>query len=97
MVVLTGSAGVFSHYPNGYMWTGSGEREVVKYVGFSKPFNGKPSVSASLAMVDSSNGANLRVNVSVQDVTNDGFNVRVATWGDTKLAGVSISWIAVRG
>lgn len=56
MVVLTGSASVFAHYPNGYMWTGSGEREVVKYVDFAKSFNGKPSVSAALAMVDSSKG-----------------------------------------
>ena len=28
MAVLTGSAGVFNHYPTGHMWTGSGEREV---------------------------------------------------------------------
>lgn len=97
MAVLTGSVGVFSHYPNGYMWTGSGEREVVKYVSFKTPFNGKPSVSAALAMVDGSNAANLRVNLTVQDVTNDGFNVRVSTWADTKLAAVSISWIAVQG
>jgi hypothetical protein len=97
MAVLTGSAGVFSHYPNGYMWTGSGERDVLKYVDFPTSFKRKPSVSAALATVDSSKDANLRVNVSVQDITNDGFNVRVGTWGDTKLAAVSISWIAVEG
>jgi hypothetical protein len=96
MAVLTGSAGVFNHYPNGYMWTGSGEREVVKYVPFPTPFDGPPSVLAALETVDDPHAAERQVNVDVQDVTNVGFHVRVSTSADTKLAAVSVAWLAVK-
>lgn len=96
MAVLTGSAGVFNHYPNGYMLTGSGEREVVKYIPFPTPFDGPPSVLATLETVDESNAAERRVNVDVQDVTNDGFHVRVSASADTKLAAASVAWLAVK-
>jgi hypothetical protein len=96
MAVLTGSAGVFNHYPNGYMWTGSGEREVVKYVPFPKPFDEPPSVMAALETVDDPNAAERHVNVDVQDVSTDGFHVRVSTSADTKLAAASVAWLAVK-
>ena len=94
MAVLTGSAGVFNHYPNGYMWTGSGEREVVKYVPFPTPFDAPPSVLAALETVD--DAAKRQVNVDVQDVSNDGFYVRVSTSADTRLAAASVAWLAVK-
>ena len=96
MAVLTGSAGVFNHYPNGYMWIGSGEREVVKYVRFPTPFDGPPSVMAALQTVDDPNAAKPQVDVDVQDVTTDGFHVRVSTSADTKLAAASVVWLAVK-
>lgn len=96
MAVLTGSAGVFNHYPNGYMWTGSGEREVVKYVPFPTPFDAPPSVLAALETVDDRHAAKRQVNVDVQDVTNDGFHVRVSTSADTRLAAASVAWLAVK-
>jgi hypothetical protein len=96
MAVLTGSAGVFNHYPNGYMWTGSGEREVVKYVPFPTPFEAPPSVLATLETVNVPHGAERQVNVDVQDVTSAGFHVRVSTSADTKLAAASVAWLAVK-
>ena len=96
MAVLTGSAGVFNHYPNGYMWTGTGEREVVKYVPFPTPFDAPPSVLAALETVDDPHPAMRQVNVDVQNVTNDGFHVRVSTSADIKLAAASVVWLAVK-
>ena len=96
MAVLTGSAGVFNHYPNGYMWTGSGEREVVKYVPFPTPFDGPPSVMAALETVDDPHAAKRQVDVDVQNVSNVGFQVRVSTSADTKLATASVVWLAVK-
>ena len=96
MAVLTGSAGVFNHYPNGYMWTGSGEREVVKYVPFPTPFDAPPSVLAALETAEDPDPAKPQVNVDVQDVTNDGFHVRVSTSADTRLAAASVAWLAVK-
>ena len=96
MAVMTGSAGVFNHYPNGYMWTGSGEREVVKYVAFPTPFDGPPSVLAALERVEDPHPAKPEISVDVQDVTNDGFHVRISTSADTKLAAASVAWLAVK-
>ena len=96
MPTQTGMTNIFNHYPDGYMWTGSGQREVVKYISFSPAFGGTPKVSAALSMVDGSNAANLRVSVFVRDVTDHGFNAVVSTWADTKLAAASVSWIATK-
>ena len=96
MAVLTGSAGVFNHYPNGYMWTGSGEREVVKYVAFPTPFDGPPSGMAALETVDDPQTAKRQVSVDVQNVSTDGFHVRVSTSADTRLAAASVAWLAVK-
>ena len=96
MPTQTGTTSVFGQYPNGYMWTGNGSREVVKFISFSPPFSGTPRVSAALPMIDGSHQANLRVAVTVSDVTDHGFNVRVSTWADTKLAAASVSWVAAR-
>ena len=96
MPTQLGTVGVFDHYPGGFMWTGSGPREVVKYVSFPAPFSGTPKVAASVASVDSSNAANLRISVNVQDVTDHGFYVRVLTCADTRLASAAISWIATK-
>ena len=79
MAVLTGSAAVFNHYPNGYMWTGIGEREVVKYVPFPIPFDEPQIVLATLEAADDPHAANRQLNVDVQYVTNVGFNVRLST------------------
>ena len=94
MPVQMGTTSVFSHYPNQYMWTGTGPREVVKNIPFPKPFKGTPKVTAALSAIDASNGRNLRVVVTCDAITDHGFNVRVATYADTAIAAASISWIA---
>ena len=50
----------------------------------------------SLSGLDSDSGTNLRVEVVAEDITRDGFVARVKTWWDTKLYGVTISWLAIK-
>jgi hypothetical protein len=94
MPVQMGNVAVFSHYPNQYMWTGNGPREVVKNVAFPKPFKGTPKVTAALSAVDASKGSNLRVVVSCDAITDHGFNIKVSTYADSAIASASVSWIA---
>lgn len=95
MPMATGKETIFIHYPNDYMWTGNGPRNVQKFV-FLPPgmFNGTPQVMAALATIDSSAGANLRVDVKVDMVSNNYFRVTVETWSDTKLAIIKVAWMA---
>ena len=93
--VETGSALVFAHYPDKYMWTGSGDRAVTVYVKFAHPKDGVPKVSAALGAIDAGNGHNMRVALAVQDIDERGFNLVASTWGDTQLAQVNGNWIAI--
>lgn len=62
----------------------------------SPPFDAPPSVLAALESAEDPDSAERQVNVDVQDVTNDGFHVRVSTSADTRLAAASVAWLAVK-
>ncbi len=91
----SGKVEVFSHYPNGYMWTGNGPREIDAVIQFQAGFRRDPVVQASISALDSGNVANTRVDVNVISVTTQNFVVRVTTWADTKLATIHVSWMAI--
>lgn len=93
MATQIGVVNVFNHFPNGTMWTGNGERDETKYVRFSKPFPKTPKVVAAISSLDGT-GSSVRVTVSCQDITDHGFNAKVTTWSDTKLATISVAWFA---
>lgn len=95
MQVETKTVSVFSHYPNGNMWTGSGSRSEDVHVDFSTKFRNPPAVTVALSQVDAGNAANLRVNAHVTHVTDDHCTIRVDTWADTKLASVAVTYVAV--
>jgi len=91
----SGKVEVFSHYPNGYMWTGNGPREIDAVIPFQAGFRREPAVQVSIAALDVGNAANARVDVNVISVTSENFVVRVTTWADTKLATVHVAWSAM--
>jgi hypothetical protein len=92
---LMGMAEIFSQWPNGQMWTGSGPRSETKPFTFpAGSFTKPPQVVASISGLDCSHDHNTRVNVTVLNVTKNGFSVKVDTWADTQLAMVSIAWVA---
>ncbi len=93
--IATGKETIFVHYPSDYMWTGSGPRNVQKFVALPPGlFNGTPQVMAALATIDSSEQANLRVDVRVDMISNNYFRVTVETWADSKLAMIKVAWMA---
>lgn len=91
-----GSRVLFSDFQHdGAMWAGDGEREVRGWVEFSEPFLTAPAVTVGLSMWDVDNGANQRMDVTAEDVTEDGFAIVFRTWGDTKVARVRADWMAL--
>jgi hypothetical protein len=83
-------------YPNGDWWNGNGPRETTKHVDFPKgTFQTKSTVIAALSSLDASNGANVRVTATVTNASKDHCDIRISTWGDTKIAGVTVTWLAI--
>lgn len=89
---------MFSDFEDGgAMWNGSGPRSVRRSVAFSTPFAAPPSVTAGLAMWDVDQGSNQRGDISVDSVTETGFELVFKTWGDTRVARIRATWMAIGG
>ena len=94
--VQQGEELLFSDYQNGgEMWTGAGQREVRRSVTFSDPFSTVPVVHVGLALWDMDHGANQRADLQADAVTTDGFELVFRTWGDTRVARLHATWLAI--
>lgn len=91
-----GNDEIFSDFASGgEMWTGHGSRERRKPVRFSQAFRGVPTVQVSLSLWDMDQGANVRADISADNVTETGFDLVFRTWSDTRVARVRMSWMAI--
>ncbi|WP_240558570.1 H-type lectin domain-containing protein [Paracoccus contaminans] len=87
---------MFSAFEDGGpMWTGAGAREERRAVAFSTPFRDQPLVHLGLSMWDIAGDTNQRVEVGAEGVSAEGFTIVFATWGDTRVARVRVSWLAI--
>lgn len=86
---------LFSDFQDGgAMWTGTGPRQLRRFVEFSEAFSSAPVVQVSLSMLDIDSATNHRVDISAEDITDRGFTIVFRTWGDTRVARVRADWIA---
>lgn len=83
----------FEH--NGLMWTGDGARQARAAIQFSEPYVAPPSVRVGLTMWDMSNAANIRADVTAENITETGFSIVFRTWSDSKIARVRVGWQAI--
>ncbi|WP_223422774.1 H-type lectin domain-containing protein [Tateyamaria pelophila] len=91
-----GNIVLFSDFENGGdMWTGRGPRDRRKHIAFSEPFRTVPTVHVGITMWDVDNETPLRADVAAEDVAPDGFQLVFRTWGDTRVARVRITWMAL--
>ena len=94
--ITQGTEIIFEHFQDGgEMWIGTGKREVRKQVNFGETFNAEPSVQCSLTLWDADGETNLRVNLEAESITAEGFELVFRTWGNTKIARIGASWMAV--
>ena len=94
--VEQGTEILFSHYASGgEMWTGEGPREIRKSVTFSEAFASPPVVQLSFWLWDMDKSANIRADLSSENVTETGFEIVFRTWGDTKVARMRADWTAM--
>ncbi len=91
-----GEVAMFSDFEEGGpMWTGHGPRKSVKTIRFSERFRQAPSVQVSLSMWDIDRDSNQRADITAEEITDSGFEIVFRTWGDTQVARVRASWMAI--
>lgn len=75
---------------------GTGTRTHIVFVKFDKPFSAIPTVMVSLTGYDAAAGkdGNVRVSIKPENISRDGFVIKVSTGGDSRIAGIEGSWIA---
>jgi hypothetical protein len=92
----SGDLVLFSDFEDGgEMWTGQGQRERRRHISFDGKFRDPPTVQMSLSLWDVDAGTVMRADLSAEAVTDSGFDMVFRTWGDTRVARVRISWIAI--
>lgn len=94
--IVQGARVLFSDFVDGgVMWTGSGPRESRHLVTFTEPFQAPPTVMASIAMWDIDHKTNSRADITAESISTDGFHLVFRTWGDSRVARVRATWIAI--
>ncbi|KNG92598.1 H-type lectin domain-containing protein [Pseudaestuariivita atlantica] len=91
-----GRVDLFSDFEDGgEMWTGSGDRERRRTIVFAEPFGEEPMVHVSLSLWDMDSRSNARAEVRADRIRKDRFDVVFSTWGDSRIARVHVSWLAI--
>ncbi len=94
--VLQGNQVLFSDFANGgVMWTGEGEREARVEIRFGQSFVAAPAVMVALSMWDMDRRSNARGDLTAENITAEGFEMVFRTWGDTRIARLRASWMAM--
>jgi hypothetical protein len=70
-------------------------RRFVSRIVFERPFAGAPVVHLGLTGFDISNHDAARLEVSVANITSEGFDVVAETWLGTQIWSFSVSWFAL--
>ncbi len=87
---------LFSDFESGgVMWAEVGPRKRLKKIKFSEPFLNPPIVQVHLSMFDADSSKNHRFDVGTEAVTREGFTIVFQTWGDSRIARVRASWMAI--
>lgn len=87
---------LFSDFNDGGdMWTGQGPRERRRHVSFSEEYCASPSVHLTISLWDVDASTVIRSDIQAEDVTKKGFDIVFRTWGDTRVARVRVSWMAI--
>lgn len=72
----------------------TGDRSITVSVEFPVPFETKPDVIVSVSHLDTNKDFNMRYSVSVLSVSRDAMTIKVRTWADTVIFGISGYWLA---
>ena len=69
----------------------SGDRSVTIQINFLDPFENKPDVTLGVTLLDATSDKNVRYKV---EAPRDGMTIKISTWADSKIFGISGYWMA---
>ena len=91
-----GTKVLFSDFEDGGdMWTGKGSRVRRTLIKFGTAFKTIPTVQVTMDMWDIDQKSNQRADITAENVTEKAFEIVFKTWGDTRVARVRASWLAI--
>jgi hypothetical protein len=71
------------------------KQKTTRHIAFKRPFSaGAPNVLVWYKMLDIDSGAWWRTMALAENVTAEGFDLTVETWGDSVLYGAAVTWLA---
>jgi len=71
------------------------DREVVQKITFDKPFEKAPKIYVGFSHLDTDSDTNkIRIRVATENITKDGFTIKVQTWVVSRIFGFRIEWLA---
>jgi hypothetical protein len=75
---------------------GAGMRHHIVFVRFTTPFAKQPAIVLAVTTIDGApaRDGNVRVAVKADNVSRDGFVVKISTWGESRIAGIEGTWLA---
>ena len=71
------------------------DRVFQHHIVFERAFSAPPLVHTGIVGIDVSKDDNVRVRVRAVDITSNGFILEAATWLNTKIWSVEVSWLAI--
>ena len=70
-------------------------RRFTFHVPFATPFNHVPVVQAGLVGFDMDKARSARLTTRAENISPFGFDLAIATWDDTLVYSVEVSWLAI--
>ncbi|MCF8240875.1 MAG: OmpA family protein [Melioribacteraceae bacterium] len=90
----TGSFAADYNSPGYALHQGNGVRSFDIDVRFNKPFDSRPNVSVSVISVDSDKEVNTRYIAEALGINKGGFLLRISTWDNSMIYGITGQWFA---
>ena len=92
--VQSGTWGASSSTEGYTLAENEGERSVTITANFLDPFESKPDVVLSVMLLDATSEKNVRYKVEALSVSRDAMTIKISTWADTNIYGISGYWMA---
>ena len=93
--IQMGKYSINNSTPNYTLDKSSGDRSMTIDVNFVKGFDKKPTVMLSVTNLDAGINSNIRYSVDAISVSRDGFTIKISTWSDSIINGISGHWVAI--
>lgn len=93
--IETGTFSANSSTPNYTLDKNSGDRSITIEINFHTSFDKKPEIILSVNQLDASTNSNVRYEVKTISVSRDNFILQIKTWSESKIFGISGSWLAI--